>query len=235
MPSSFLATHWKLALIVFHILSKVYSDNPKAKRFVLQLNCHIKWENLNVSKLGGRGGSQALGDRETSQARCLVGEASPSLFNFCHPAEGLPAYAVGVLPITGLHSVCQQLLNWKHLEVSGWGLSLPAVQSRKQVQGTYSSRRNPQQMKNRSLWINTLVSLLLKEDNSEECSTQPSQRSPVPVAPIGNLHKNAPVLPSFSSQSGFSSFLSGLWEVNFSINYLNPNTCLGAWVSKGNI
>lgn len=60
----------------------------QSKTLCLATNCHIKWENLSVSKLGGRGGSQALGDRENSQARCLVGEASPSLFILYHPAEG---------------------------------------------------------------------------------------------------------------------------------------------------
>lgn len=43
-----------------------------------------------------------------------------------------------------------------------------------QFQGTNAPRRNPQQVKDESVWINSLVSLRLKQNKSEAYSTQHS-------------------------------------------------------------
>lgn len=186
VPSSFLTTHWKLALLVFHILQKVCSDYPKPKWVVLHLNSLIKWKDLSVNRLDGRGGSQALGDGEASQVGCLV-VRDP---HHCSPPAILLKYfkknkkqwidtsaqAVGALPIIPLYCACQLLLTrstWNSLVAD----SLALCRAGHKFQGTNTPKRNPQQRKNESLWINSLVSSLLRHDNSERCSTQPSRVS----------------------------------------------------------
>ena len=102
--------------------------------------------------------------------------------------------------VSHLYDACQQLLPGSDALADNC-LWLPCRRDHK-FRGTSTSRRNPQQMKDKSLWMHTLVSLLLKWHNSEKYFTQTSrglQGDKALLITPGNPPRNVLTLSSCST------------------------------------